>query len=278
MQDTFGPKLEEARTRQGISIREASDATKIRGDFLASFETSHADFDMHEIYKRGFIKLYARYLKLNPEEILKEYTAYKLGSSKSTKKDTNREVLGRMEITSQDDMFPTQSTLPLNNVDPISPYKRNYEDENENLGIPDTKSLYLKIGLTLGGTLAAFTAIAILIASFTRPSPVEINTDLLPETSFQANNIDFSSSIDPIAAGVMENLTLTSDDEVDVVVRQEDDKQHLYSGHLKPNKPITLTRKGPVKVRFSNGSSLTIEKPNGQKVRPGQEGVGWIEI
>lgn len=278
MQDTFGPKLEEARTRQGISIREASDATKIRGDFLASFETNHGDFDMPEIYKRGFIKLYARYLKLDQEEILKEYTAYHQGSTKGSKKEASREVLGRMEITSQEDLYPTQATLPLNNTDPISPYKRNYEDEPESSGMPDTRSLYLKIGFGLGGTLALFMAIALIIASYTRKTPTELNPDLLASAPVIANDVEYVTSLDPIKPGTLENLTFSVTDDVEILVRQEEDKQRIYSGHIKPNNPITITRNGPVKIHFSNGSQLTIEKPNGQKVKPGKDGVGWIEI
>ena len=41
---SIGQKLEEARNRKGISIREAEEATKIRGHFLASFEKD--DFDV----------------------------------------------------------------------------------------------------------------------------------------------------------------------------------------------------------------------------------------
>ena len=35
---SLGQKLAEARNRKGISIREASDSTKIRGDYLTKFE------------------------------------------------------------------------------------------------------------------------------------------------------------------------------------------------------------------------------------------------
>jgi len=35
----IGQKLEEARNRKGISIREASESTKIRGDYLSAFES-----------------------------------------------------------------------------------------------------------------------------------------------------------------------------------------------------------------------------------------------
>ena len=70
---TIGERLEEARKRKGISLREAAEITKIRSDFLGYLEQNKFDFDLPEIYRRGFIKNYARYLKLDPEKLLTDY-------------------------------------------------------------------------------------------------------------------------------------------------------------------------------------------------------------
>ena len=61
---TIGERLEEARKKKGISIREAAESTKIRGDFLQKFEGNHFDIGLTEIYTRGFLRNYANYLKL----------------------------------------------------------------------------------------------------------------------------------------------------------------------------------------------------------------------
>ena len=66
----IGQKLEEARNRKGISIREASESTKIRGDYLSAMEASSFDIDLPEVYLRGFVKLYARFLDLDQESIV----------------------------------------------------------------------------------------------------------------------------------------------------------------------------------------------------------------
>ena len=47
---TIGERLEEARKRKGISIREAAEATKIRGDYLQKFESNQFDLNLAEIY------------------------------------------------------------------------------------------------------------------------------------------------------------------------------------------------------------------------------------
>jgi len=56
---TIGERLEEARKRKGISIREAAEATKIRSDYLHKFESNQFDLNLAEIYTRGFLRSYA---------------------------------------------------------------------------------------------------------------------------------------------------------------------------------------------------------------------------
>jgi cytoskeleton protein RodZ len=84
---SIGQKLEEARNRKGISIREAEEATKIRGHFLSSFEKDVFDVDLPPVYLSGFLKNYARFLGLDPEAVLAELDILLPGSSsKSAKK------------------------------------------------------------------------------------------------------------------------------------------------------------------------------------------------
>ena len=81
---SIGQKLEEARNRKGISIREAEEATKIRGHFLASFEKDVFDVDLPPVYLSGFLKNYARFLGLDPEAVLAELDVLLPGRSGKT--------------------------------------------------------------------------------------------------------------------------------------------------------------------------------------------------
>ena len=94
---TIGERFEEARKKKGISIREAAEATKIRGDYLQKFESNHFDIGLTEIYTRGFLRNYAGFLKLPPDRILNDYTA--LGRSESRPRPTNREIYGRLDVS-----------------------------------------------------------------------------------------------------------------------------------------------------------------------------------
>ncbi|HUJ45209.1 MAG TPA: helix-turn-helix domain-containing protein [Opitutaceae bacterium] len=95
---TIGERLEEARKRKGISIREAAEATKIRSDYLHKLESNSFDLNLPEIYIRGFLQNYANYLKLNAEKILADYKTLAPNEGRSSRRD-NREIYGRMDLS-----------------------------------------------------------------------------------------------------------------------------------------------------------------------------------
>lgn len=98
---TIGERLEDARKKKGISIREAAEATKVRGDYLQKFENNQFDIGLTEIYVRGFLRNYASYLKLPSERILGDYAS--LGHDEPAHphpRQPSREVYGRMELSS----------------------------------------------------------------------------------------------------------------------------------------------------------------------------------
>ena len=78
----IGQKLEEARNRKGISLREASESTKIRGDYLSAFEAGQFDIDLPEVYLRGFVRLYSRFLGLDQDAVLADLSM-EMGNSSS---------------------------------------------------------------------------------------------------------------------------------------------------------------------------------------------------
>jgi transcriptional regulator with XRE-family HTH domain len=97
---TIGERLEEARKRKGISIREASEATKIRGEYLYKFESNQFDLKLPDIYLRGFLRLYANFLKLPGDKVVNDYQALGLGEGgRPGPKPLSREIYGKMEIT-----------------------------------------------------------------------------------------------------------------------------------------------------------------------------------
>lgn len=270
MQDDFGKKLEDARTRQGISLREAARATRIRSDFLESFENNHGKFEMPEVYKRGFLKLYARYLKLDVEEIYQSYLDYQK-SYPAAKRD--REYLNRLNLVQgtkategaeEGPNFPQPS-------DP-APYQANPHDKRDEPTIDqDTKVLYIKVGLGVAAALCVFAAIAVTLTR-TKSSSSESTQE-----SAQVASSTTKEASTPKAAKE-EEITFAGTNDVHLVVRRESDKKRLFAGKLKENEPVKVTRTEPIKVHFSNGTHLQITKSDGTKVKPNKDGIGWIKI
>ena len=96
---SIGERLEEARKRKGISIREAAESTKIRGDYLHKFENNQYDIRLPEIYVRGFLRSYSTFLKLPADKIIADYNALNHVDPKASPRTVNREVYGRMDIS-----------------------------------------------------------------------------------------------------------------------------------------------------------------------------------
>src|SRR5476651_802725 len=93
---TIGERLEEARKKKGISIREAAEATKIRGEYLQKFEGNQFEIGLTDIYTRGFLRGYANYLRIPADRLLNDFTALRGGEPRS--RQPSREVYGRMDI------------------------------------------------------------------------------------------------------------------------------------------------------------------------------------
>ncbi len=94
---TIGERLEEARKKKGVSLREAAEATKVRGEYLQKFEGNQFDLGLGDLYVRGFLRSYAVFLKLQPERILADYAALGLGEIRP--RQPSREVYGRMDLS-----------------------------------------------------------------------------------------------------------------------------------------------------------------------------------
>jgi cytoskeletal protein RodZ len=72
---TIGTELRQAREQRGVSLRELSDRTQIRQPVLRAIESDDFKHLPGGVIMRGFLKLYAREVGLDPDEIAKRYAA-----------------------------------------------------------------------------------------------------------------------------------------------------------------------------------------------------------
>ena len=72
--ETLGVWLHQTREAKGSTLQEAEAATRIRARFLEMLEAGDfAAFPGGEVQVRGFLRIYARYLGLSPDEVLARY-------------------------------------------------------------------------------------------------------------------------------------------------------------------------------------------------------------
>ena len=68
----LGSTLREARLRQKLTLEDAENTIKVRRSFLEALEAGRYDLLPAKAYTEGFLRLYARYLGLDPRPLLQE--------------------------------------------------------------------------------------------------------------------------------------------------------------------------------------------------------------
>lgn len=240
---TIGEKLEEARKRRGISVREASEVTKIRGDYLASFESNSFDINLPEVYIRGFLRNYALFLKLNADKILTDYNAHQLGESAFARPKDSREFLGRMDIPEETgDEGSAAAVAPPPQRQNI-PSSQNEDESGFNYNNFDKASL-IKGSAAIAGAGVLVLAVILLIMTVFRSSPDD----------------------ETVANGTAEQtgqqeLTLIANggDIVNITATELGTDQELFRGSLNEGDSQTVPFTEQVRLRFTDAEYLNIE-------------------
>ncbi len=243
---TIGERLEEARKRKGISVREAAEATKIRGDYLQKFEANTFDLDLPPLYIRGFLRSYARHLELDPERIVGDYNSV-LAEGKPARRE-NREIYGRVDFAEAPRTPDAVATGPVS---------RSAQDQ----------AMLLKFGLLAGGAVAAIVIIILLINvlfsnSAAKPSPAAAQA-VQPAPAIQAE--------------AAQTLTLTAIDATRVKVVQDLDGAVLFNGALARGETKSLKKQGKLLITIESGKNLRMEV-NGRNYPVPLEGYGRFAL
>jgi cytoskeletal protein RodZ len=67
---TVSEQLRQAREKQNLTVHQAAELTKIKTDHIRALESGQFDAFTAPVYVRGFVRTYARYLKLNEVRLL----------------------------------------------------------------------------------------------------------------------------------------------------------------------------------------------------------------
>jgi len=82
----IGEILKKKREELGRDLREISDSSKIRYDYLKALENGDFEKLPAEVYVKGYIQEYAKILNMNPETAIKEYMQQAAPSPQEKKK------------------------------------------------------------------------------------------------------------------------------------------------------------------------------------------------
>ena len=67
---TVSEQLRQAREEQELTIQQAAEVTKIRGDHLRALEEGNFDIFAAPVYIKGFVRSYSNYLKLDAPQVM----------------------------------------------------------------------------------------------------------------------------------------------------------------------------------------------------------------
>lgn len=254
----IGERLEEARKRKGISVREAAEATKLRSDFIRYFENNQFNFDLPEVYKRGFLKIYTRFLNLDPTSILTDYNAFQIKSDTSS--GENQGSFGHMSLSQTEVAGP----------------KKNEETSSEKTTETPTylidKSLYIKIGLIIAGLVIAILVIITLIKFLSSDTALDTESSTVKTPTAPSATRPSIPQSDP-------RIFLIAKEDVRVVVRRKADQQNIFNETIQKGQRISIPKKDGqiLQISYSDGNRLIIQR-DGKQIISGVGGPGWIEL
>jgi transcriptional regulator with XRE-family HTH domain len=256
---SIGERLEEARKRKGISIREAAEATKIRSDYLHKFESNQFDIKLPEIYVRGFLRTYANFLKAPAEKIINDYKGLGLDETKNGR-GLSREVYGRMDLTvgSKMDKEPGEQS-PSAPAPVVEPVASNADATPRNPSTftpprptsggknPIDRDLIIKAGMLVGITaIVVLLAVWIFSGRSNKPAATTI------AASSTESNWAKPQTGEPI-------LSLVANGPVSVTVTMKADNTILYKGIIPRGDRRDVPRRGELRVVADPYQNLIFE-------------------
>ncbi len=254
---SIGERLEEARKKKGISIREAAEATKIRGDYLQQFENNRFDINLTEIYVRGFLRSYAAFLKLPVDKVLADYAA--LGRGEPRVRQPSREIYGRMDVSiaSADDRGePSGDEAPA--PQPARRQPSVSRGSSEAMGPAIDPALLFKVGKWAGLVIILLLVVLALKAIFGGSTPAATPSRTTTAVTTPAQT---AAPANPTPAE--RSITLVAVDVVRVTVRHKNadgsEGDIIFQGTMSRGQTQVVPWPGPIYILASAGENLQIE-------------------
>ncbi len=263
---SIGQKLEEARNRKGISIREAEEATKIRGHFLASFEKDIFDVDLPPVYLSGFLKNYARFLGLDHEAVLAELDGLLPSNSGKPAKKSLGSITSSSEGAESD---ATSANVAESRAK--EPRRGSPLSSSEQTG---AQGALKPVIVVASGTLALIGIIVALVYVFSKPDDLKPpnNNSVIKERETKKPDSSSNVSVEKItlrlaAYGPIKRLILSDDG-------AKPQKIYYERSSLKAGWEESFTINGSFRCYASSLENIRYIINDGQELVPKKSGSG----
>jgi cytoskeletal protein RodZ len=270
MMETLGVWLRQAREAKGSTFEEVEAATRIRPRFLEALEAGDfAVFPGGEVQVRGFLRIYARYLELSPDQVIARYDA---------------EVHGVEAVAPPRGAAETQPALRSDAVYPPQPAPSPASFRSPSFSPPTSgmRRMNLErlmiVGAALIGLLAIVTAIGYFIArgvngrraaesatpavAATAPSEV-----VLPSVGTGTGSPASPLVTPTFPVNPEGGVTLTLEATEHVWARVKGDDQAVFEGMMGAGQVETWSAQEVIAVETGNGAGLLVTV-NGQLQGP----------
>ena len=152
--ESLGKYLKNLRESKRISLREVAKATRVREHVLRAIEEDQHDLLPPATYVRGFLLAYAKYLKIDPNDVLLRYEGVLKGEPAAPQSPPLPKPGKRV--------LPTQPTKPKPKVPPAPPPKHDKKT------LLNTKQTWV-----VAGVIVAILIVSYFFSPYSSKRPVE---------------------------------------------------------------------------------------------------------
>lgn len=255
--NSFGKKLEEAREQKSLSIRDVSETLKISEVFLLHIEQDNISaIGLPDIYIRGFVRNYVRFLKLDEDEMISAFDHLKYTENQKTKQN-QRESLGHIDVA---------EVMPSKHSEPVKQERVSKVESDEE----KSRAVIYKTGIIVGSAIISIVFLFVLLNA--------LSSSNKEDSQAIARNSASSASANNTTKRIQdERISFIATGDVFLQVTQLPGDQSLYKGALASGDRVELVKDGEIRVQFSEGRNLIIQQGE-QQSKIGREGSGWTLI
>jgi len=274
--ETLGVWLRQAREAKGSTLEEVEAATRIRSRFLEALEAGDfAVFPGGEVQVRGFLRIYARYLELSPDQVIARYDAEVHGVETLALPGGTAETQPALRSGA---VYPPDAVYPPQPApSPASLQSSSFSPPTSGMRQMNLERLMI-IGAAIIGLLAIVTVIGYFIARgvngrrAAESAPPAVAATAPSEVVLPSVGTGTGSPASPLVTPTFPvnpqgGVTLTLEATEHVWARVEVDGQAVFEGMMGTGQVETWSAQEVIAVETGNGAGLLVAV-NGQLQGP----------